>query len=175
LSAVRSARGPEPRRRAAATVLRPPSAVRPSGERPRARTAEQASSSAPPASARRPLGLGPSLSADSAPPLLTAQALRPPSAVRSGLEPRTEPLRDSGAPSAVRPTAREGEQEQLRTSARRPLGRSTRRCPCPSVRRAAVPSGFAVHRTAHLRRLLQPPVPRATCLLPRQRRRIRPG
>jgi hypothetical protein len=31
------------------------------------------------------------------------------------------------------------------------------------------------HRTAHLRRLLQPPVPRVACLLPRERRRIRPG
>lgn len=58
LSAVRSSRGREPLR-----GYDPPPAVCPSSERPTARAAEQASSSAPPAFARRPLGLGPSRSA----------------------------------------------------------------------------------------------------------------
>jgi hypothetical protein len=47
----------------------------------------------------------------------------------------------------------------------------------PQARAPARLRAFSLcsHRTAHLRRLLQPPVPRAACLLPRQRRWIRPG
>jgi hypothetical protein len=72
LFAVRSARGPKPLR-----GYGPRPAVCPSDERPTARAAEQASSSAPPAFARCPLGLGPSRSA---PPRLRRSAHRPPSA-----------------------------------------------------------------------------------------------
>jgi hypothetical protein len=76
-----SARGPEQRSRRAAPRLRPPPAVRSGSDR-----------ASPPT---------PRLRCS----LLRRSARRPPSAVRSNLEPRTEPLRDSGAPSAVRPTA----------------------------------------------------------------------
>jgi hypothetical protein len=89
-----SAEGTSSRHRLAGGPLHLRASVdRPLGRRPPVRRApDDPSSSAPPASVRRLLGLGPSLSA---PPLLKCFARRPLFA-----RARTEPLRDSGAPFA---------------------------------------------------------------------------
>jgi hypothetical protein len=125
----------------------------------------------------QPPGASPSPAAAGA-PLRRRPAPQPPASPPPPSLPRR---RSSLLPTSSRPrppspacTTRRIRARPARASRRRP---SFPRARLPQARAPTQLRAFSLcsHRTAHLRRLLQPPVPRAACLLPRQRRQIRPG
>jgi hypothetical protein len=126
-----SARGPEQRSRRAAPRLRPPPAVRTGSDRaspptPRLRCSLLRRS------ARRPLGLGAS---DRAAPRLRRAVRRSPDG----------PRRRAGAAPRLNPSSARPEHASLPLCLRSPI-EPLSACPCPSVCRAVVPSGFAIRR-----------------------------
>jgi hypothetical protein len=114
-----------------ASGLRPPSARARTEPLRRLRASAAHCSGAPPA-VRRPLGLGAS---DRAAPRLRRAVRRSPDG----------PRRRAGAAPHLSPPSARPEHAPLPLCLRSPV-EPLSACPCPSVRRAAVPSGFAVRR-----------------------------